>query len=116
MNAKQEIIERLTQCRTEAAGKIHSLDWYCTNDERDIDNIKAINSAGLNDSIIVTVEGNNIRREHDTDPDLDAVVSELVAQMAPYRVEDMEDCRTHSPLHTRKFTVRLKYPDRVPAQ
>lgn len=117
-NAKDEVIEKLIKYNAEHPGpfpeypQIKRVDWYATNDERDIGNIQAIHAAGLKDSIIVTVNGSLRLKDPEEDVELKKTVAEIIELMQPLRTET-DDSFAAAPWKTQKIIVYLKYPKRV---
>lgn len=119
MNSKKdEVIAKLIKYNAEHPGpfpeypQIKRVDWYATNNERDIENIKAIHAAGLKDSIIVTVNGSLRLKDPNEDVELKKTVAEIIELMQPLRTEAEENYAS-APWKTQKIIVYLKYPNRV---
>lgn len=118
ISKKDEVIEKLIKYNAEHPGpfpeypQIKRVDWYATNDERDIGNIKAIHAAGLKDSIIVIINGSLKRKDPNEDVELKKTVAEIIELMQPLRAE-IDENYTSAPWKRQAITVYLKYPNRV---
>lgn len=116
--AKREVIEKLVKYNAEHPHPefpgIKRVDWYVPGDERDIDNIKAIQKVsrmqgyeGHAYCIIVTVHGSLKRSDPAEDEQLNKVCENLKDLIAPLKMEDYEGIPA-APWKTKEFLIYLK--------